>query len=134
MTRRNAVKEGTAEALDAWGAHGAEPPTEETSGSGSAVAQSTKRSVSGPGGKRSAASRRKAPGSSGKRSAASQKAPEKELREKPAGYVERAGDPRRRITAYLTPEMARRLRVYAAGEAVEMSVVIAAALDEYLSA
>lgn len=56
----------------------------------------------------------------------------KELRERPAGYVERAGAPRRRITAYLSPETAKTLRIFCASEAVEMSIVIEAAIKNYL--
>ncbi|MBZ0121730.1 MAG: hypothetical protein K8H88_32335 [Sandaracinaceae bacterium] len=56
----------------------------------------------------------------------------KDLRERPAGYVERAGAPRRRITAYLSPETAKTLRIFCASEAVEMSIVIEAALKSYL--
>lgn len=56
----------------------------------------------------------------------------KDLRERPAGYVERAGAPRRRVTAYLSPETAKSLRIFCASEAVEMSIVIEAALKNYL--
>lgn len=130
MSRRDAVKEGIVEALDAWGAHGTpeqeDPPPdrEKSKRPKRLVDQSTKR-----------AKRPKASSKPERDSAPT--APTEviagELREKPAGYVERAGEPRRRITAYLAPAMARRLRVYAAGEAVEMSVVISAALEEYLT-
>lgn len=133
MSRRDAVKEGIVEALDAWGAHGTPEPNEapereKRRSAKRVVDESTRRPASTQSvAKPKSKSRQNLP------SAPAPADPPGELREKPAGYVERAGEPRRRITAYLSPEMARRLRVYAAGEAAEMSVVISAALEEYLA-
>lgn len=49
------------------------------------------------------------------------------------GLVQRqSGKVRRRMTVYLPPELAKRLAVHCAGEGVEMSTVVAEALEKHL--
>lgn len=119
MSRREGVREGIAGALDAWSSPKSQPA--ET------VAPKPKPKAS------SAAKPDPKPKPKAKKKKTSSKEQrDPSLGKQPAGFVERAGEPRHRITAYLHPEMAKRLRLFAAGEAVGMSVVISAALEEYL--
>jgi len=119
---RRKVQEGIAGALDAWGS----TPTPKSTSRLDDSAPKKKKTTN----KKAATKRRRTPKKPVDEVLSASK--ETALRHQPAGFVARAGEPRRRITAYLSPGLAKRLRLYAAGEAVEMSAIIAAALEDYL--